>query len=411
MVNNSIRVVATCLALLAPNVEARIDVVHDERLPGNKQVQCADALGDLVFIGRTRGGSSAELTALDVSDPSAPRPVWEQEIRGSVNALAIVGETLYAATGANRAELLVIEPLDGAIVAALDLPGPRDATEIASLGRGLLLQRNTGGGDDAFLIDIRDRGAPRVATSWNGRVLEEGPEATGVPDHVVPNLAVRVDRPGGPGTMLHLLFTRQPVGLEILRRDVVRFPDNDGDGVFRLGCLGDSNTFGYRGLPRSWCVKLRDTIDDPFFEVVLIAAPGATANPQTIFDQRLDAAHHLESAIAYGVDAVLLAYGTNDLQQGYTPDEIALAYQEHRAVAEAAGVDFYVASTPGRLPDPGADSMVVAVNQILAATFPERLVDFFSGFGPELYRDRLHFTERGQALRAERAYEVLGPLR
>src|SRR5262245_24634790 len=100
--------------------------------------------------------------------------------------------------------------------------------------------------------------------------------------------------------------------------------DYDGDGVLRIACLGDSNTFRSTAADLTWCARLAQLV--PAVVVPLpgnelrelptsfgiFARPGAAAtdlNPPPLDD----GPEQLELALAWQADVVILAFGTNDI--------------------------------------------------------------------------------------------------
>ncbi|MEW6269095.1 MAG: hypothetical protein AB1689_07330, partial [Thermodesulfobacteriota bacterium] len=77
--------------------------------------------------------------------------------------------------------------------------------------------------------------------------------------------------------------------------------------------------------------------------------------------------------------------------------------------AEAAGIAFYVATTPplGSCGESGCTS-IRATNDLLRASFAGRFRESFDGFTSEHFHpDRLHLNDAGPGLRAERAFDLL----
>jgi lysophospholipase L1-like esterase len=148
----------------------------------------------------------------------------------------------------------------------------------------------------------------------------------------------------------------------------------------------------------SYCDQLRALA--PTIEWVNVGWAGTgvlAATPPNAMDQ-------LAAAQRQHADAVILAFGTNDL--AFSPDQIVAAYRAVCAAARPAAC--YVATTPPRyrlaaLVTNGS-APTDAVNAALRAAFdPAVLIDFDTGFAIDLYQaDGLHLTTDGQALRAQR---------
>ncbi len=186
--------------------------------------------------------------------------------------------------------------------------------------------------------------------------------------------------------------------------------DANGDGLWRIGCLGDSNTVATFFRPEKWCEFLEEIVDDSRYQVVNLGTAGATVNPQRRLPNSTDAFGHMELAVRESLDAVVLAYGTNDLLQGYTPSEIVEAYLLHEATAAEHGIDQYFVATVPRGGPPGSSPRRPNVNQRIQSAFPGRVIEFFRGFSFSLhYIDRVHLNAAGQRLRAKRAYPQLRP--
>ncbi len=80
------------------------------------------------------------------------------------------------------------------------------------------------------------------------------------------------------------------------------------------------------------------------------------------------------------------------------------------ATAEAAGLTAFVATTPPQYKDdPEPQARVLKLNDALLLAFqPEQLVDFYTGFSPDLFSsDGVHLNDAGHQLRAERVHAVI----
>jgi|GEM_PF-1008789 len=187
-----------------------------------------------------------------------------------------------------------------------------------------------------------------------------------------------------------------------------RLYDRDGNGSITIACLGDSNTHIASREIRGWCERLGDIAPDEHWRVVNRSAGGATAVET---GSLILAGEHLEYAIENdSVDAVILAYGTNDLSMvKASPEEIANAYSRLRQRARAAGVDVFVALTPPIQPASDLINRSVAeLNALLRSRFPsDRVIDFWSGMRPEDFADSVHLVASGQEKRARAAWESL----
>jgi lysophospholipase L1-like esterase len=184
--------------------------------------------------------------------------------------------------------------------------------------------------------------------------------------------------------------------------------DRDGDGRITVACLGDSNTERMPSMPPPWCERVAELAPAVGWKLVNRGEAGATA---VGFRSLILADEHLDYALENdGVDAVILAYGTNDLLIARSPpEEVALAYERLRRRARTAGVEVFVALTPPVQPpirDINAD--VGELNAVIAKLFPaSRIIDFWSGMSPEDFTDGVHFEASGHAKRALAAWKVL----
>jgi alpha-tubulin suppressor-like RCC1 family protein len=188
--------------------------------------------------------------------------------------------------------------------------------------------------------------------------------------------------------------------------DDSRLRDRNGDGRIVIGCLGDSNTWRTPARPRGWCEHLAELAAGRGWSFVNRAEGGATVVES---GSMILAADHLDYALENdAVDAVILAYGTNDLVRvRAAPAEVAAAQARLRARAHAADVDVFVALTPPTRN--GAEAAEIAeLNDLLAQQLPaSRIIDFASGFDDADFFDEVHFGERGHDKRARAAWAAL----
>jgi hypothetical protein len=172
---------------------------------------------------------------------------------------------------------------------------------------------------------------------------------------------------------------------------------------FRIACLGDSNT----SPPNSWCN-------------LIAAARNCGVGGTAFFDTPFgSAATQLEEALLDPeLDAVVFAFVTNDVGYCLTvPAQVPIPCTAEAIVDEAEAVyqqaldnlvNPYIATGPPRFVPEGAEAFLAAVNAELIARFPaEFVIDFTTGFGPELFADGIHLNDEGQVLRAERVIEAL----
>jgi alpha-tubulin suppressor-like RCC1 family protein/lysophospholipase L1-like esterase len=187
-----------------------------------------------------------------------------------------------------------------------------------------------------------------------------------------------------------------------------RIRDRDGDGRITVACLGDSNTQPAPALLRTWCERLLDHLPAERWRTVNRGEGGATA---VEFGSLILAGEHLDYALENdAVDAVILAYGTNDLLfAGAAPKDVGHAYSRLRQRARAAGVDVFAALTPPVQPSAqDINPQILELNELLAELFPgSRIIDFWSDMSPEDYVDAVHLGESGHAKRARAAWDAL----
>lgn len=391
---------------------APASVVGTFSLPGAaRPLALIEGAPGSLLVGTARSNAHPELFAIEIgTDGRSLALAWSLEIGAHVNALATDGRFVYAATSANVSELVVVDSVDRRVVARWDAPGPADARTVRMLEPGVVqLGRRRGPGPELLSLDVSD--------PFSIVVLDAREEATAVRP-VRPKkapwlpryrgrLQARLDRATPRGFLHYLALTDRNAELTVVERDVpVVFPDVNDDGIFRLGCVGDSNSVD-RLVQPSWCTLLEERLDDPDFEVVNVSVSGGTVAPNRVFP--IDVAQQMEAVLAHAPDALVLSFGTNDLLQNRAPTEVRDAYLAQQAVAAAAGVAFYVAKTPPIGPCQGfACFYILASNLLLDETFPGRLLEFYDGFGiTHLHDDWVHLNAAGQMLRATRAFEVL----
>ncbi|MBM4243667.1 MAG: SGNH/GDSL hydrolase family protein [Deltaproteobacteria bacterium] len=370
-----------------------------------------DAPRELLLIGTTEAAAAPEMLAIDLGATlRAPRFAWGVEIGATVHDVAVADGLALLATSDDAAELVVVDLATRSRVGAFDAPGDADGLSVRVAGDVVKLGRRKSDAPELYRLDASDpahvvlvRAAERPRSVRARRVRD-------VPRYAYSGTLVTREESGD----LLWLVTAPPVAeIAVVERIApVAFADADGDGTWRLGCVGDSNTAFTFQL--KWCELLRDAIDDPDLAIVNVAVSGATVvSPNLRFFS--DATQQMARVLPEGPDAVVLAFGTNDRFQSRTPEEVQAAYEVQAAVASAAGVAFYAATTPplGGCIAGGAGlpcQRIAQQNALLRAAFGERVLEFFDGFGtPHFYPDDIHLNVAGQALRAERALGVLGP--
>ncbi len=359
---------------------------------------------DTLVVGTRRRLGADELFVVEfAADGTHPGVRWSLDLDAHVRAVVVEAGFAYVATSDDAAELIVVDLTQRQRVAALDAPGTGNGEQLTVVAPGeVLLQRRPGDGPEVYRVTMRE-GALVVLESaeapWPGRRPRSLPLCCYRVDRGIVITRVRRVVPGGA---LHfLLTTHRRAALHIVRETTqVAFPDVDGDGLYRLACLGDSNTAPFWPA-RKWCEQLSGLLLDRHFATLNLAVPGATVTSTPA----AGAGAQLDAALASGVDAVVAAFGTNDVFWGRRPTEIRDAYLALAARAAAAGLAFYVATTP---PIVGGCPACAETNELLRAAFPGRVLDFDTGFTARHFvRDGYHVNQDGQDLRALRAAELL----
>jgi alpha-tubulin suppressor-like RCC1 family protein/lysophospholipase L1-like esterase len=194
----------------------------------------------------------------------------------------------------------------------------------------------------------------------------------------------------------------------VARWDDGRLFDRNGDGRIAVGCLGDSNTHSIHTSGRGWCERLAELAPADGWRFENRGEGGATA---VTGGSLIHADEHLAYALENdALDAVILAYGTNDLLFAKaSPVEVANAISRLRQRAHGHGLDVFVALVPPIQPGAGGGlADVAALNAILRERFPaSRVVDFHTGMDPADFQDGVHLGPGGQRKRAEAAWEAL----
>ncbi len=375
-----------------------------------------DEAEQVLYVGTRRSTRDHELYAIDVSDPTAPFLIWSLEVNRHIRGLAADSGRIYLGTSHNREELMIVDATAQEVVGSLDVLGTRDAREVEIENVNTVkIGRRRGPGPEFFRIDVSDPYQPELISEHEDPI---GVRRSRVP--AVPRYASR-DRVRGradysiPFGTRHFLAVTKRGQFEVQIVDQVApvtFPDVGGNGEFRLACLGDSNTFvGSENL--SWCNALTDIVNDIDFRTLNLGEPGATAGINNVeaWPDRT-AATQMQTALIRSkkVDAVLLAFGTNDMNQGHSPEDTLAALLEQAAVAETAGVAFYVGTSPRHFPACNTAkgcAPTVELNALIRATFPGRFVEFFDGFTAEDFKDNLHLTNEAQQERAERVFDLI----
>ena len=185
--------------------------------------------------------------------------------------------------------------------------------------------------------------------------------------------------------------------------------DLDGDGRVVIACLGDSNTETRWPPPQTpkWCEFA--AAERPEWTFTNHAVGGATVTRPP--DERSWSGPQLDAALAASrLDAVVLAFGTNDVRADRSTAEIVAAYRAAAARASAGGTRVFVALTPSIYPpEPEHTDAIAALNRTLRQAFPaDSIIDFATGMAREDFEaDGLHPNASGQHKRAQAALRTL----
>ena len=349
---------------------------------------------------------AATKAALDTLTVGLSVEVAAEGIR--VNGIAVDGTHAYLATADDAAELMVVDLTLRQRVASFDVPGTADGWSVSVAEPGvvdLVVRRSAG--PERYRLSVATDPISVLSTAEDP-TAGKPTRPEGLRRYRIRGRLVARERRVIPGGALHyVLSTDRRAQFQVVEEVApVGFADLDGDGVYRLGCVGDSNTSLVSGL-KKWCEIIRDGFSDPDFAVINVAVNGATVNPNLRFTS--DATMQMAEVLSQAPDLLVLAFGTNDVFQGRTPQQIHDAYLAQQPTADAAGVPFYVATTPPIIGCPNCTPGIEQGNDMLRATFAGRVVEFYTGFGADEFNpDHYHLNSVGQQLRAERALEVLG---
>ncbi|MEK7630886.1 MAG: GDSL-type esterase/lipase family protein [Patescibacteria group bacterium] len=382
------------------------------------------------------GANGKEFLVLDISNPESPGLVGSFEVGAQVKSIAIDNNKAYIVTSNTTAELRMLDisnPLAISLIATYNLPGNGIANAITHKNGFLYVVSNNGGSpqpdffefstDNNFftLVSSADlasdnndivvrAGRAFIATQTVGKQLT----ILDVSNPMSPVLFSTYNAGGASnkikmnGPHIYLATGNNTQELQVVNPLVpLRILDINNDGIIRIGCLGDSNTFNWSRA--RWCDFLVQQIavqtpvgnNSPAFTGATV-----THNPK---GGLWDAYGQMPMVLAAGVDVIILPFGTNDINLFHrTPEEIVAAYSENKATAEAAGFPVFIALTPPLqdgilgIPQPERE----ATNNLIKQTFPsEYIIDFSSTMIPEDYGDLVHMNNYGQFERARKAYE------
>lgn len=178
--------------------------------------------------------------------------------------------------------------------------------------------------------------------------------------------------------------------------------DRNGDGVITVICLGDSNTAQGKPPGPKWCEFVAQL--HPDWKVINDGVAYAKAAGDCFFCGKM----LLGSALIAVPDIVILALGTNDMQQ--KPEATVDALLSLRDQAARTNAEVLIATIPPIFEhDPPFEEYVNATNALLAQRVtPNRLVDFFSDMQrDDFLPDGLHINSSGQHKRAAAAEKAL----
>ena len=196
--------------------------------------------------------------------------------------------------------------------------------------------------------------------------------------------------------------------------------DVNGDRVFTIACLGDSNTaVGWDDRPSRWCEYLAGSLSKAIVrshglpalatvKVTNFARAGTSlCGPAARWGYSMT---QLEEARAVHPDLILVAFGTNDTVFAITADQYAGCARALDAAASPVPVLFALA--PLMMPQPGLDwTKISRFNAALLAAFPpSRLLDFAEGFTASDLDGPVHVNDDAQRRRARIAREALARL-
>lgn len=189
--------------------------------------------------------------------------------------------------------------------------------------------------------------------------------------------------------------------------DEGRLRDRQGDGHMVISCVGDSNTQIRFPYSWTWCERLEELLDDPRWTTRNRGWSGATAAAGESLRRGDDI---VEYTVQFDeADVMILALGTNDCLQGISPEDALLAILHHAIRAHDFGIESFVALLP---PAPARskeiNERIETLNDLIRKVIPaERIVDFYTGLGPEDFQDGVHVTDVGHEKRARAALQAI----
>ena len=118
-------------------------------------------LGNYVYIGTSEGNQvGAEFYVFDISDPAKPLLVGSCVIGAQIQAVIVVGNFAYLATNDHNAELTILDisnPTNPQKVSGVNVPGNAVGKDIAINGNYVYLTTNNNpSGKELYIIDVTD---------------------------------------------------------------------------------------------------------------------------------------------------------------------------------------------------------------------------------------------------------------
>lgn len=385
------------------------EVVASITFPGKARPSAAANDGSLFYVALP-GNRREELYAIDATDPYAPEITWSLELGTRANDLAMspTGEYLYLATLRNNAELMVVDVETAEVVATLNLPTNRDGYRFIAVISGFVVMTTKPQNSlmTWYVLDTIDPLAPTIIASTAGPVLEPRPQPWAIAQYLDGDEPIYWGRTSSdPSLSVIVMPTRNDEFRIIADLDhPLELIDQNADGVRKLACLGDSNSFpNQRTQPVNYIAHLTQQIwsSDLTYRAYAALGAGVVQHGMT----------QMQRAIDTGADAAILAFGTNDLSNGFTVQETLDAYQAATDLGSAAGLMVYVALTPPILREGRAsfNALAVELNDEILNTFPpDRIIDFHNDFTEaEFIYDDVHMNGAGHVLRGERVINQL----
>lgn len=343
-----------------------------------------------------------EIIALDISNPSSITQAASFAIAGSPNAASLdynLGK-LYVVTNhlSGRPDFYVFDvsqPSDISLLGSVELGPSHDSV---SVYYDLAFVGTKSSTEGLITVDITNPANPSKILSFN----------TGA---AVAALSTNSDRiyAASLGTTRKVSIV-DPHYLE--KRAIVS--DVDGDGTYKIGCLGDSNTNVLWWSGNGWCEQLQSLINLPNWTTHNYAWPSVTAcdTGRIWYGASLDASSFVRKILQdLNPDHLVLAYGTADILLGKQPLEVVGCYENLKNIALADGVPSLITITSprGTATDGLHHGNISELNEGLLRYFSRsELVDFYNDIlWPDdfLPNDEIHMNNPGQTKHAQNVYD------